>query len=277
MHLSRRSLLAAGLALPTWAAKKPGSVKLGVTDWNLRLRGKVEALALGARIGFQGVEVSLVPTGDGARLELEDNALLERYAAESKRLGIAIAGTALTECNRVCMVSEKRAQQWLAAAIPITAQLKARVILIPFFAKCELKQPSQIDALVGILKEQAPAAEHAQVKLGLENYLSAEDTVKIMDRVGSKAVMVYYDLKNSFDAGHDPYRELRWLTAKRICQIHLKDKAYLGEGVIDYAKGMKIVGEIGYRGFANLETAAPSGSVENDMRRNLAYIRGLMS
>jgi hypothetical protein len=40
---------------------------------------------------------------------------------------------------------------------------------------------------------------------------------------------------------------------------------------------MKIIGEIGYRGFANLETAAPSGSVENDMRRNLNYIRGLLA
>jgi sugar phosphate isomerase/epimerase len=268
--------VAASLALPLWGAKRAGGLKLGVTDWNLRLRGKVEALALAAKIGFQGVELSFAPAADGAGLALEDNALVERYAAESARLGIAIAGTALTECNKVCMVSEKRAQQWLAAAIPITARLKARVILIPFFGKCELKRPSEFDSLVSILKEHAPAAERARVTLGLENYLSAEENVKIMDRVGSKAVLVYYDLKNSFDAGHDPYRELRWLTAKRICQIHLKDKAYLGDGVIDYAKGMKIIAEIGYRGFANLETTAPSGNVEDDMRRNLQYIRGLL-
>ncbi len=277
MRITRRSLVAAGFALPSLAAGRIGGLKLGVTDWNLRLRGKVEALALGARIGFEGVELSLVPAADGARLELEDDALLARYASESKRLGIAIAGTALTECNRVCMASEKRAQQWLAAAIPITARLKARVILVPFFSQCELKQPSQIDSVVSILKEHAPAAERAGVKLGLENYLSAAENVKIMDRVGSRAVMVYYDLKNSFDAGHDPYGELRWLTAKRICQIHLKDKAYLGQGAIDYAKGMKIIRETGYRGFANLETTSPSGGVENDMRRNLDYIRGLLS
>jgi L-ribulose-5-phosphate 3-epimerase len=277
MHLSRRSLLAAGFTVPSWAANKAGGLKLGVTDWNLRLRGKVEALAMGAKIGFQGVELSFAPAEDGVGLALEDNALLERYAAESARLGVAIAGTALTECNKVCMVSEKRAQRWLAAAIPITARLKARVILIPFFGQCELKQPPQFDSLVSVLKEHAPAAERAGVILGLENYISAEENVKIMDRVGSKAVLVYYDLKNSFDGGRDPYRELRWLTAKRICQIHLKDKAYLGEGVIDYVKAMKIIREIGYRGFANLETTSPSGSVENDMRRNLDYIRGLVS
>ena len=276
MQLSRRSLVTASLALPLWGAKRARGLKLGVTDWNLRLRGKVEALALAAKIGFQGVELSFAPAADGVGLALEDNALLERYAAESARLGIAIAGTALTECNKVCMVSEKRAQQWLAAAIPITARLKARVILIPFFVQCELKRPSDFDSLVSILKEHAPAAERARVILGLEDYLSAEDNVRIMDRVGSKAVQVYYDLKNSFDAGRDPYRELRWLTAKRICQIHLKDKAYLGDGVIDYAKGMKIISEIGYRGFANLETTAPSGNVEDDMRRNLQYIRGLL-
>ncbi len=277
MDLSRRTMLAAAAGLPLFAAKKNRGLKLGVTDWNLRLRGKVEALALGAKIGFQGVELSLVPAEGGDKLLLEDSALVERYRSESARLGIAIAGTALTECNNVCMVSEKRAQQWLAAAIPITARLKARVILIPFFVKCELKQASDKDTLVSILKEHAPAAEKAGVLLGLENYISAEENVKIMDRVGSKAVSVYYDLKNSFDAGRDPYAELRWLTAKRICQIHLKDKAYLGEGAIDYTKGMKIIEEIGYRGFANLETTAPSGSVEDDMRRNLDYIRRLIA
>jgi len=276
MHLTRRSLLAAGLGIPAHPAGKTGSLKLGVTDWNLRLRGKVEALALGAKIGFDGVEVSLLPDAGGERLALEDDALVQRYAAESAQLGVAIAGTALTELNRVCLVSDPRAQRWLGAAIPITTRLRARVILIPFFGQCELKQRAQTDALTGILKEHAPAAERAGVKLGLENYLPAEENLRILERVGSPSIMVYYDLKNAFDAGHDPYRELRWLTARRICQVHFKDKGYLGEGVIDYPRAMKILRGIGYRGFVNLETTAPSGDVEGDMRRNLDYVRRLL-
>ncbi len=36
---------------------------------------------------------------------------------------------------------------------------------------------------------------------------------------------------------------------------------------------MKAITEIGYAGFANLETSSPSGSIEDDMRRNLKAVR----
>ena len=275
MAISRRLLLA-GCAMPALSAKKPAGIRIGVTDWNLKQSGKLEAIALAKRIGFEGVEVSLSRASGTGRLLLEDPALVRQYLAEGAKHKIAFAGTCLLNLNQICLVTERLAQNWLAAAIPITAKLKARVILVPFFGKCELKQPSQIDTLVGILKEHAPAAQKARVVLGIENYLSAKENMQILDRVASRAVKVYYDLKNSKDAGHDPYQELKLLGAARICQIHIKDKGYLGEGIMDYKQGMEIIRAIGYRGFANLELSAPSGSIENDMRRNLEYIRQLM-
>jgi sugar phosphate isomerase/epimerase len=39
---------------------------------------------------------------------------------------------------------------------------------------------------------------------------------------------------------------------------------------------MKALAAIRYTGFANLETSSPSGSIENDMRRNLAAVRRFM-
>jgi sugar phosphate isomerase/epimerase len=55
--------------------------------------------------------------------------------------------------------------------------------------------------------------------------------------------------------------------------MHLKDKAYIGDGPIDFTAVMKALTEIGYQGFANLETSSPSGSIEDDMRRNLKTVR----
>ena len=34
--------------------------------------------------------------------------------------------------------------------------------------------------------------------------------------------------------------------------------------------------DLGFTGFANLETSSPSKSIENDMKRNLNFVRGLM-
>ena len=71
----------------------------------------------------------------------------------------------------------------------------------------------------------------------LENTISAEDNVRIMERSRSKAVLVYYDIGNSDSAGFNVTREIDWLGKKRICQMHFKDNPqYLGEGKIDMQK-----------------------------------------
>jgi sugar phosphate isomerase/epimerase len=116
------------------------------------------------------------------------------------------------------------------------------------------------------------------VILGLEDTISAEDNVRIMDRARSKAVLVYYDIGNSTNNGFDSVAEIRWLGASRICQIHLKDNPhYLGEGKIDFPAVIRAIAGIGFQGFANLETSAPSKSIEKDMARNLAFVRRLMA
>jgi hypothetical protein len=114
------------------------------------------------------------------------------------------------------------------------------------------------------------------VILGLEDTISAEDNVRIMDRVASKNVLVYYDIGNSTNNGFDVVKEIRWLGKDRICQMHLKDNPnYMGEGKIDFDAVVKAIHDIGFTGWANLETDTHNGStVEADMRRNLAFIRG---
>ena len=273
--ISRRTLLGAGMAMAV-AAKKPSGLRIGATDWNLRLGGKPEALALAKSLGFEGVELSLLRQAGGDKLVLEDAGLLAGYLAEAARQEMAVAGTCLHLLNSTCVNQVQLAQNWLDAGIGITARLKARVMLVPFFGKCKLMDQAQIDALVGVLKEHAPSAEKAGMRLGLENTLSAEDNARILERVGSKAVRVYYDVGNSTSAGFDPVKELRWLGGERICQIHLKDKGYMGQGAINFPEVMKAIADIGFRGFATFETGSPSGSVPDDMRKNLAYIRGLM-
>jgi len=166
----------------------------------------------------------------------------------------------------------------VADSIPITARLKAEVVLLPFFGKAALMNHAEMDRVADLLKEVAPAAETAGVALGLEDTISAEDNVRIMERAGSPAVKVYYDVGNSTHGGFDVVKEIRWLGAQRICQMHLKDNPhYLGEGSIDFPAVMKAILDIGFQGFANLETDCPSKSVEADMARNLKYIRGLLA
>jgi L-ribulose-5-phosphate 3-epimerase len=281
---SRREFLAAGATAAAGllaaragvrAAGQPAKFKIGATDWNLRLEGDPACVALAKELGFDGVQISL--SNKNGKDWIGD-AVLDQFVAESKRLKLPIASVCLNILHKNYLKSDPKGPQRVADAIPMAKRVGVEVILLPFFGPGALKTVEEMDYVGDILKELGPEAEKAGVTLGLEDTLSAEDNVRIMDRAKSRAVLVYYDVGNStFVGGFDVLKEIRWLGKDRICQVHLKDKGYLGEGKLDFPAILAALDDIGFVGFANLETSSPSGSVDQDMRRNLAYIRKLMA
>jgi sugar phosphate isomerase/epimerase len=254
-------------------------LKLGVTDWNLRLTGQLTAVELAASLGFQGVEVSLGQKPIDGKLPLDNADVQAKYLAAAQQHKIALAGTCLDILHVNYLKNDELALKWIADGIPITQKLNARVMLLPMFnvKGGALNTQAEKDYVGDALRELGPAAEKAGVILGLENTVSAEDNVRIMERSRSSAVLVYYDVGNSTRNGHNVIPEIRWLGAKRIGQFHLKDTGYLGEGTIDFPGVLAAIKDIGYTGFGNLETSSPSKDVAADMKRNLQYLRKLIT
>ena len=82
-----------------------------------------------------------------------------------------------------------------------------------------------------------------------------------MDRTKSSAVLTYYDVGNSTKNGFNVVEEIRWLGGGRICEVHLKDNPhYLGEGSIDFKAVIDALADIGFDGWAQLETDSPGFS-----------------
>ncbi len=280
MKISRRSFLygSAGALGASWkSSARSRGLKLGVTDWNLHLTGKVEAVALASQVGFDGVQVSLGRKTVNGKLPLDDEAVQQQFLTAAKLHKIPIDGTCLDILHVNYLKNDKLGQKWVADAIPITKKLNARVILLPFFGKGALTTHEEMDYVGDALREIAPQAEKAAVILGLEDTISAEDNVRIMERTKSPAVLTYYDVGNSTQGGFDVVKEIRWLGKDRICQFHLKDNPnYLGDGKIEFPPILKAIEDIGFHGFANLETDSPSHEVEQDMGKNLHYLRRLL-
>ena len=269
--------LAAAASASRAAARPSGGLKIGVTDWNLRLTGKLEAVALARKLGFDGVQVSLGRQPANHKLPLDNSAIQDQYLSAAREQKIALAGTCLDILHVNGLKNDKLAQKWVADGIPITRRLQAGVMLLPFFGAKALTNRQEMDYVADLLKEVAPQAERARVYLGLEDTISARDNAHMLDRIGSEYVRVYYDVGNSAKGGFDVVEEIRWLGRDRICQIHLKDNPhYMGEGKIDFPAVMRAIADIRFEGFANLETDCPSNSVEGDMTRNLSYIRRLV-
>jgi L-ribulose-5-phosphate 3-epimerase len=277
--LQAGALLTAG-ARALAGAPPPVKFKVGVPDWNLKLEAKIEAIALAKKLGFDGVQISLGHEGvttAAQHLPLADPKMQQAYLAEAKRVGIPITSVCLEILHRnyLKVKTDPLGARWVSEAIPAAKALGVKVILLPFFGNGALKTTEEMDYVGDLLREQAPAAEKAGIILGLEDTISAKDNVRIMERTKSPAVLTYYDVGNSTGNGFDVLSEIKWLGKDRICEVHLKDNPhYLGEGTIDFGAVVRLLAEIGFQDWAQLECSAPSGNIDADMTRNLAFIRG---
>ena len=252
-------------------------LRIGVTDWNLNIGANPGAVALAARLGFDGVQVSFGRKIVDNKMPVDDPEVLARYRSLAKQYKIPIDGTCVDKLHDNGLKSDPLAPKWVRDSIRLTKALDAKVLLLPFFGRWALQTPEEMDHVGDALRELGPEAEKAGVILGLEDTISAEDNVRIMERSRSKNVLVYYDVGNSTKAGFDVVKEIRWLGKDRICQFHLKDNPhYLGEGSIQFPPIMQAIRDIGFSGYANLETDAHPNQLEADMRRNLTYIRKVM-
>lgn len=279
-EFTRREFLSSALALgfsSRLAFAEGTKLRIGVTDWNLNMGANPDAVSLAAQLGFDGVQVSFGRKIVNDKMPVDDPEVLARYLSLSKQSKIPIDGTCVDRLHDNGLKSDKLAPKWVLDSIRLTKALNAKVLLLPFFGHLALRSEGEMTDVGDALRDLAPEAEKAGVILGLEDTISAEDNVRIMDRSRSVSVLVYYDVGNSTRAGFDVLKEIRWLGKDRICQFHLKDNPhYLGEGDIQFPAIIQAIREIGFSGYANLETDAHPNQLEADMRRNLAYIRKVM-
>ncbi len=278
--VSRRLFLssaALSIALPRLRADVPG-LRIGVTDWNLKLGADPEAVPTAARLGFQGVQVSFGRQLANGKMPADDPQIIARYLDLSKQHNCPIDGTCVDRLHDIGLKSDPLASKWVEDSIRLTKELHTSVLLLPFFGRWALKTRGEMDHVGDALRDLAPAAKSAGVILGLEDTISAEDNVRIMDRSRAENVLVYYDVGNSTIAGFEPAKEIRWLGKDRICQVHLKDNPhFLGEGKIRFEPIAEAIKHIGFQGWANLETGTRPGERDADMKKNLAYIRGVLA
>jgi len=269
------SLAVANLAMRVKRLKAaaPG-FKIGACDWTLGKRTDPSALQFAKELGLDGIMVDLGNWKDD--LPLRKPELQKKYMELSKQIGLPVSSLAIGALNEIPLKSDPRAVQWLADSVDVAQAMGLRVVLVPFFAKGDLRNdPAGKDAAIERLKNVAPKAEKAGVILGVESWLSAAEHVEILDRVGSPAVEVYYDVGNSQKAGYDIFKEIRSL-GKRICEFHAKDNDDLyGKGTMSFPEVRKAMDDIGYRGWMQIEGTKLTLGIAESVRYDLNYLRGV--
>ncbi len=230
--------------------------------------------------GLDGIELN-AGRKPAERLELSEPAVLAAHKAKMKETGIVVSSIMMGIFNSCPLATEPLAPAWLEQTIGAAAELGAGVILVAFFGKGSLldeqRQPKRadIDSVVARIKAAAPLAKKAGVTLGIENTLSAQQNIEILDRIGHDAVKIYYDIFNLYGQGYDVPAEIR-LLRDRIAIFHFKNGPdYLDNGKVKFEPAVAAIKEIGYRGWVVLETSSPSKDKVADARRNAAHVRKL--
>jgi L-ribulose-5-phosphate 3-epimerase len=238
------------------------SFRIGACDWSIGKSSDLGAFEFAKQIGLQGVQVNLGSDKDGLHLRRDD--VQAAFKSVSKIMNKPITSLAIGELNQVPYKSEPRTEGWVSDSIDVAKAFGVKVVLLAFFVKNDLRNDEKGKAtVIERLKKVAPKAEKLGITLGIESYLTAEEHLDIMEKVGSNAIKVYYDPRNAQDAGNDIYKEIKLLGSKNICEIHIKDNdKLLGTSDIDWRKVRKTLESIDYVGdkWLQIEWSVPKGA-----------------
>ena len=282
------SATAAAACLPPVSAEQKSKAKLkkfpiGACDWTIGQKQHIDAFDIAQKIGLEGLQVSF--STPGSEFDLRDKKNREKYYRRVDETGIRLASLGMGVLNQMPLATHPEAIDWVSAAIDTMAAMEkeqpdkaTRICLLAFFGKGDINgKPELMDAVIRKLKSIRSKAEDHGVVFGIESLLSADDHLKIIDGVGSKAIQVYYDSANSLRMGYDIYDEVERLGAERICQVHCKQNgALIGEGDVDFSRFKKALDAAGYSDWLIIEGSKPKGAETVDVyRKNFAALDGI--
>jgi len=273
------SLLAVTPRGDAWQGTSASTVplRIGMTDWNLGKRGDITKIALAREIGLDGIQVSVTyPTDDTPTLR--DPKVQAQFKQAALENGIQICSLAIGSPgkSRLPLHTNPAAAILLVEAIEVARSIGTTNILLPILgdSHIHMENEQEVGTFVAMMKEVARYAEKAGVVVALEDWISAEDNIKLLDAIGSDYVGVYYDARNIKSRVHDPYGEPKKL-GKRINQVHVKNgpKLMRDTDVMEWPRLAQEYYEIGYKGWYVLETDSPNKDLVADTRANIEYVR----
>jgi len=253
-------------------------IRISACDWSIGKSSDPGAFDVAKEIGLEGIQVNL--GGIKNNLHLREPERQRQYLEKSKESGIRISSLAIAELNNVPYKEDPQTEVWVSDSIDVAKNLGVSVILLAFFHKNDLRGDEKgKQEVIRRLRVVAPKAERMGITLGIESYLSANELVDIIQKVGSKSVKVYYDFRNSADAGYDVIKEIKFLGKDAICELHMKENGFLlGKGTLDWKRIGETLMEIDYvgDGWMQIEGAIPKDAdIIESYRSNLKFLKDI--
>jgi sugar phosphate isomerase/epimerase len=270
-------------------------VKLGITEWSLPVDGPY-GCKIAAEIGFEGIQLDV---GSYERnFPKTKKVVQDAYLEAAEKYGITYTAIACNELDKYNMVARKGykdrtiALQTIISAIDAAAAMGIPIVMVQSFMASAIETEQDFERAINVIRRVSDyAMDKGEITLGLENLLSVENLLQIINEVGNPNLKIYFDTQNYYLHERADVAAMVKPLIPYICQVHVKDGfefdvepsgALLGEGATDFYKTIDELRKYEYSGWLiseNFYDRGPIGNLSEDpvelMQKDYQVLEGI--
>jgi sugar phosphate isomerase/epimerase len=255
-------------------------VRLGITEWSLPVDGPY-GCKIAAEVGFKGIQLDV---GSYDRNFPKAKKLVQdAYLETAEKFGIKYTAIACNELDNYNMVAPKGyrdrtiALRTITSAIDAAAAMDIPIVMVQSFLASAIETEQDFDRAVNVIKYISEyAADKGDLTIGVENLLSVNGLMRLIEKVGKPNVKIYFDTQNYYLHEKADVAAMVEPLISHICEVHVKDGhesdiepsgALLGEGDSEFFDTMAELRKCGYSGWLiseNFYDRGPIGKLSDD-------------
>jgi sugar phosphate isomerase/epimerase len=165
----------------------------------------------------------------------------------------------------------------IISAIDAAAAMGIPMVMVQSFKASALETDQDFERAVNVIRRVSDyALEKGEITIGLENLLSVENLLRLINEVGNPNVRIYFDTQNYYLHDKVDVAAMVEPLISHICQVHVKDGyeadiepsgALLGEGDSGFFDTIAELRRCGYGGWLiseNFYDRGPISKLSND-------------
>lgn len=258
--------------------------QIGVCDWMILKRQKLEAFSLASELGADGIELDMGSLGDRIQFksQLDDTAGQRKFLEEARKYNLNIASIAMSGFYAQDFARRPEYKELTEQAIRTAKAMKVNIIFLPLGIECNPKaHPDLRETLVERLKIVGDMAAKEDIVIGVCSKLPSKEEVRFLEDIDSKGIKAFVNFSDVIENGEDIPTALKNLGKENIAQIHCSntDGYWIrNDPKIDMPAVKQALDEMGWSGWLIIERSRDPEivyEVKLNYTDNVAYMKSV--
>lgn len=222
-------LLDALLILPSFTVRSQTTIQLkthyhiGICDWMILKRQKLGEFALAKAIGADGVLLDMGSLGKNILFEnkLRDPKEADIFHHTADSLGVEVPTVAMSGFFAQSFLERNNYRDLIQDCLHTMKIFNSKVAFLPLggCGKDWQKTDSLYNKLVYRLHVVGEMASKVHVVIGIRTQLDAKDDKKLLKRIHSDGIKIYYSFQDAIEGHRDICKELKELGKNVVVEI----------------------------------------------------------